>query len=288
MDSGLIVSTCQWLSDLPPLEVPGHIGKLAFNATKNSQALSPVCFTPTGRPRVPAPPQKDTASAEGTQRQSRDQLAPAEAYGGPALPHHRELRVPSGHMHVALGVRRVVARDHAGRAVVVHRGRGGALGYSKLDLRPTGPRKLTRLAWPRDAAVATGAIARPPPRLNYAEESFRVLGRPFSGCPGNGAHRVALGGPRGSVSPPVGARPSTVPPYYSLSGRPEPLLPQRPAPPCPRFQWTEIMLWAAGRRFAADTGMRSLLSTITDSQPHQALLLGHRLSIRALIAWYFS
>ena len=113
MDSGLFVSTCQWLSDLLPLEVPGHIGKLAFNATKNSQALSPVCFTPTGRPRVPAPPQKDTASAEGTQRQSRDQLAPAEAYGGPALPHHRELRVPSGHMHVALGVRRVVARDHA-------------------------------------------------------------------------------------------------------------------------------------------------------------------------------
>ena len=82
-------------------------------ATKNPQALSPVCFTPTGRPRVPAPPQKDAASAEGTQRESRDQLAPAEAYGGPALPHHRELRVPSGHMHVALGVRRVVARDHA-------------------------------------------------------------------------------------------------------------------------------------------------------------------------------
>jgi hypothetical protein len=80
---------------------------------------------------------------------------------------------------------------------------GRANAGSGLDLRPTGPRKLTRLAWPRDAAVATGAIARPPPRLNYVEESFRVLGRPFSDCLGNGVHRVALGRPRGSVSPPV-------------------------------------------------------------------------------------
>ena len=80
---------------------------------------------------------------------------------------------------------------------------GRANAGSGLDLRPTGPRKLTRLAWPRDAAVATGAIARPPPRLNYVEESFRVLGRPFSGCPGNGVHRVALGSPRASVSSPV-------------------------------------------------------------------------------------
>ena len=79
---------------------------------------------------------------------------------------------------------------------------GRANAGSGLDLRPTGPRKLTRLAWPRDAAVATGAIARPPPRLNYVEESFRVLGRPFSDCLGNGVHRVALGRPRGSVSPP--------------------------------------------------------------------------------------
>ena len=82
---------------------------------------------------------------------------------------------------------------------------GRANAGSGLDLRPTGPRKLTRLAWPRDAAVATGAIARPPPRLHYVEESFRVLGRPISGCLGNGVHRVGLGSPRGSVAPPVGS-----------------------------------------------------------------------------------
>ena len=80
---------------------------------------------------------------------------------------------------------------------------GRANAGSALDLRPTGPRKLTRLAWPRDAAVATGAIALPPPRLNYVEESFRVLGRPFSGCLGNGGDHDELGSPRGSVGPPV-------------------------------------------------------------------------------------
>ena len=173
------------------MEVPGHIGKLAFTRRRIPRRSRPfVLRLPEDRESLRR--RKKTPHQPRARSGSREiELAPAEAYGGPALPHHRELRVPSGHMHVALGVRRVVARDHA--------------------------------------AVVRGRVERP-----------------------------------------------------------EPLLPQRHAPPCPRFQWTEIMLWAAGRRFAADTEMRSLLSTITDSQPHQALLLGHRLSIRALIAWYFS
>ena len=113
MDSGLIVPTCQWLSDLPPLEVPGHIGKLAFTRRRIPRRSRPfVLRLPEDRESLRR--RKKTPHQPRARSGSREiELAPAEAYGGPALPHHRELRVPSGHMHVALGVRRVVARDHA-------------------------------------------------------------------------------------------------------------------------------------------------------------------------------
>ena len=48
---------------------------------------------------------------------------------------------------------------------------GRADAPTRLDLRPPGPRTLTRPTWPEDAAVATGTIARPPPRLNYVHAS---------------------------------------------------------------------------------------------------------------------
>ena len=80
---------------------------------------------------------------------------------------------------------------------------GRADARTGLDLRPPGPRTLTRPTWPEDAAVATGTIARPPPRLNYVEESLRMLERPIRNCAPFGGDHDELGSPKGLVSPPL-------------------------------------------------------------------------------------
>ena len=80
---------------------------------------------------------------------------------------------------------------------------GRADAPTRLDLRPPGPRTLTRPTWPEDAAVATGTIARPPPRLNYVEESLRMLERPIRNCPPFGGDHVELEGRPGLVPPPL-------------------------------------------------------------------------------------
>ena len=62
-----------------------------------------------------------TSRGHGARSASREiELAPAEADDDPPLPHHPELRVPAGHVREALGIRRVVAHDRAGRASIVH------------------------------------------------------------------------------------------------------------------------------------------------------------------------
>ena len=82
---------------------------------------------------------------------------------------------------------------------------GRADARTGLDLRPPGPRTLTRPTWPEGAAVATGTIARPPPRLNYVEESLRMLERPIRSCAPFGGDHVELEGRPGLVSPPLEA-----------------------------------------------------------------------------------
>ena len=80
---------------------------------------------------------------------------------------------------------------------------GRADARTGLDLRPPGPRTLTRPTWLEDAAVATGTIARPPPRLNYVEESLRMLERPIRNCAPFGGDHVELEGRPGLVAPPL-------------------------------------------------------------------------------------